>query len=208
MMRADGRPPATLGDVFYVDSVRINLGVFQSDVNVIWDLGPHDISIIDYVLGGILPNEVCGHRRGACRQPAENIAYLTMRYGPNVRRPRARQLAGAGQDPTHHRRRLEADDRLRRHAAVREAARLRQGRDHRARDDPEQIYSQLVSYRSGDVRAPRLDDREALAVEVDEIVGAIGGGSMPVADAALGLRTVRILEAAERSARDGSARSP
>ena len=47
-----------LGEIYYVDSVRINLGVFQSDVNVIWDLAPHDVSIIDYVLGGVLPGEV------------------------------------------------------------------------------------------------------------------------------------------------------
>jgi hypothetical protein len=71
-------------------------------------------------------------------------------------------------------------------------------------EDPEEIYSQLVSYRTGDVRAPRLDEREALATEVDEILAAIGGGSPPIGDAALGLRTVQILEAAERSARDGS----
>jgi predicted dehydrogenase len=70
-------------------------------------------------------------------------------------------------------------------------------------DDQEKVYSQLVSYRAGDVWAPKLDDREALAVEVDELVGCILRGGTPVADGAAGLRTVRVLEAAAQSARYG-----
>jgi predicted dehydrogenase len=193
-----------LGDVFYLDSVRINLGVFQSDVNVIWDLGPHDISIIDYVLGGVLPNEVSAITAAHAGSRHANIAYLTMRYGPNVlAHVHVNWLAPAKIRRTivgGSRQMLVYDD-------MQPSEKLLvydRGVTISPWDDPEQIYSQLVSYRSGEVRAPRLDDREALAVEVDEIVGAIGGGSMPVGDAALGLRTVRILEAAERSARDGS----
>jgi predicted dehydrogenase len=71
-------------------------------------------------------------------------------------------------------------------------------------NDPEQIYSQLVSYRSGDMQAPRLDDREALAVEVEDLVDAIATGRQPVADGVSGVRTVRILEAAQESMRDHS----
>ncbi len=193
-----------LGDVFYLDSVRINLGVFQSDVNVIWDLGPHDISIIDYVLGGVLPNEVSAITAAHAGSRHANIAYLTMRYGPNVlAHVHVNWLAPAKIRRTivgGSRQMLVYDD-------MQPSEKLLvydRGVTISPWDDPEQIYSQLVSYRSGEVRAPRLDDREALAVEVDEIVGAIRGGPMPVGDAALGLRTVQILEAAERSARDGS----
>jgi predicted dehydrogenase len=71
-------------------------------------------------------------------------------------------------------------------------------------DDPEKVYSELVQYRSGDVLAPRLDDREALAVEVDELVRCILHGGTPTSDGRAGLRAVRVLEAASRSARDGS----
>jgi predicted dehydrogenase len=71
-------------------------------------------------------------------------------------------------------------------------------------DDPEKVYGELVSYRSGDVLAPRLDDREALAVEIDEVVHAILRGGPLSADGYAGLRAVTVLEAAARSARDGS----
>jgi predicted dehydrogenase len=66
-------------------------------------------------------------------------------------------------------------------------------------EDPEAIYSQMVSYRTGDMHAPRLDDREALSVEAEELIACIRQGGSPTADGASGLRTVRILEAAERS---------
>ena len=93
-----------LGDVFYVDSVRINLGVFQSDVNVIWDLAAHDVSILDYVLGGASPTEVTAVSAAHAGSWAENIAYLTMRYPPDVLAHRACELARAGQDSSHHHR--------------------------------------------------------------------------------------------------------
>lgn len=193
-----------LGDVFYLDSVRINLGVFQSDVNVIWDLGPHDISIIDYVLGGRLPSEVSAVTAAHAGSRHENIAYLTMRYGPNVlahvhvnwlapAKIRRTIVGGSKQmlvyDDMQPSEKLLVYDR---------------GVTISPWEDPEEIYNQLVSYRTGDVTAPRLDDREALATEVDDVVRAIRGGPPPLSDAALGLRTVQILEAAERSARDGS----
>ena len=191
-----------LGDIFYLDSVRINLGLFQSDVNVIWDLAPHDVSIIDYVLGGQEPTEVSAIGAAHAGSRHENIAYLTMRYGPNVlahvhvnwlapAKIRRTIVGGSRQmlvyDDTSPSEKLLVYDR---------------GVTISPWDDPEAIYNQLVSYRSGDMHAPRLDDREALAVEADELIGAILNGGSVVADGASGLRTVRILEAAERSVRD------
>jgi predicted dehydrogenase len=193
-----------LGDIYYVDSVRINLGVFQSDVNVIWDLGPHDVSIIDYVLGGELPTEVSAIGAAHAGSRRENIAYLTMQYPPNIighvhvnwlapAKIRRTIVGGSKQmlvyDDMQPSEKLLVYDR---------------GVNISSWDDAEQVYSQLVSYRAGDVRAPRLDDREALAVEVDEIVQCMIHGGRPAADAASGLRTVRILDAAARSAHDSS----
>jgi predicted dehydrogenase len=193
-----------LGDVFYLDSVRINLGVFQSDVNVIWDLGPHDISIIDYVLGGQLPSEVSAITAAHAGSRHENIAYLTMRYGPSVlAHVHVNWLAPAKIRRTI----VGGSNKMLVYDEMQPSEKLLiydRGVTISPWEDPEEIYSQLVSYRTGDVRAPRLDEREALATEVDEILAAIGGGSPPIGDAALGLRTVQILEAAERSARDGS----
>lgn len=193
-----------LGDVFYLDSVRINLGVFQSDVNVIWDLGPHDISIIDYVLGGTLPSEVSAITAAHAGSRHENIAYLTMRYGPSVlAHVHVNWLAPAKIRRTI----VGGSNKMLVYDEMQPAEKLLvydRGVTISPWEDPEEIYNQLVSYRTGDVRAPRLDEREALATEVDEIVSAIAEGTPLVGDAALGLRTVQVLEAAERSARDGS----
>ena len=193
-----------LGDIFYVDSVRINLGVFQSDVNVVWDLGPHDISIIDYVLGGVIPTEVSAVGGAHAGSRRENIAYLTMKYGSSIighvhvnwlapAKIRRTIIGGSKQmivwDDMQHSEKLLIYDR---------------GVTIDPGDDPEKIYGELVSYRSGDVLAPRLDDREALAVEVDELLDCILNGGTPTADSSAGLRTVRVLEAATRSMRDGS----
>jgi predicted dehydrogenase len=193
-----------LGEIFYVDSVRINLGVFQSDVNVIWDLAPHDVSIIDYVLGGILPTQVSAVGAAHAGSRKENIAYLTMRYGPNVvghvhvnwlapAKIRRTIVGGSKQM-------IVYDD-------MQPSEKLLiydKGVTIAPDDDPEKVYGELVSYRSGDVLAPRLDDREALSVEVDEVVRCILQGGTPTSDGAAGLRAVRVLEAASRSARDGS----
>jgi predicted dehydrogenase len=193
-----------LGEIFYVDSVRINLGVFQSDVNVIWDLAPHDVSIIDYVLGGILPTQVSAVGAAHAGSRRENIAYLTMQYGSSIighvhvnwlapAKIRRTIVGGSKQM-------IVYDD-------MQPSEKLLiydKGVTIAPDDDPEKVYGELVSYRSGDVLAPRLDDREALAVEVDEVINAIlRGGDLSV-DGHAGLRTVTVLEAAARSAREGS----
>lgn len=186
-----------LGDVYYVDSVRINLGLFQSDVNVIWDLAPHDISIIDYVLGGVMPEQVSAI--GAAHAGLhENIAYVTMRYGPSVlAHVHVNWLAPAKIRRTivgGSKRMVVYDD-------MEPSEKLRiydKGVTITASDDDE-VYSQLVSYRSGDMHVPQLDTREALAVEAEHIIDCIRRGATPVADGRSGLRAVRILEAAQQS---------
>lgn len=191
-----------LGEIYYVDSVRINLGVFQSDVNVIWDLAPHDVSIIDYVLGGQSPTEVSAIGAAHAGSRHENIAYLTMKYGPSVlAHVHVNWLAPAKIRRTivgGSRQMLVYDDM----SPSEKLLVYDRGVTISPWDDPEAIYNQLVSYRSGDMHAPRLDDREALAVESDDLITAILDGGSVTADGASGLRTVRILDAAERSVRD------
>jgi predicted dehydrogenase len=205
-----------LGDVFYVDSVRINLGVFQSDVNVIWDLAVHDVSIFDYVLGGISPTEVTAVSAAHAGSWAANIAYLTMRYPPDVlahvhvnwlapAKIRRTIIGGSRRmavyDDTHPSEKLLVYDR---------------GVSIAPWSDPEDVYSALVSYRSGDMSAPHLDEREALAVEVDHLLDCIAGGIPPITDGLSGLRTVKVLEAANlasgsplpRPSWDGTASEP
>jgi predicted dehydrogenase len=193
-----------LGDIYYLDSVRINLGLFQSDVNVIWDLAPHDVSIIDYVLGGRAPTEVSAIGAAHAGSRHENIAYLTMRYGTSLlAHVHVNWLA-----PAKIRRTIVGGSRqMVIYDDVQPSEKLLvydRGVTIAPWDDLQAVYSrQMVSYRSGDMHAPRLDDREALAVEADELVTAILDGGSVIADGASGLRAVRILEAAERSVRDG-----
>jgi predicted dehydrogenase len=193
-----------LGELYYIDSVRINLGVFQSDVNVVWDLGSHDVSIIDYLMQGQTPTEVSAIGAAHAGSLRENVAYLTMRYGPSVlahihvnwlapAKIRRTIVGGSRQMAVYDD--MQASEKL---------AVYDKGVTIAPWDDAETVYNQLVSYRSGDMRAPRLDTREALAVEAEEIIECIRHGGRPVADAQSGLRTVRILEAAELSMRDGS----
>jgi predicted dehydrogenase len=191
-----------LGDIFYVDSVRINLGVFQSDINVIWDLAAHDVSIIDYVLGGNEPEQVSAIGAAHAESRRESIAYVTMRYDHNIighvhvnwlapAKIRRTIVGGSKQMIVYDD--MQPSEKL---MVYDKGVTIANG-------DPELVYSQLVSYRAGDVWAPKIDDREALAVEVDELIDCILKGGTPVADGAAGLRTVRILEAAAQSARSG-----
>ena len=156
-----------LGDIYYYDSVRVNLGLFQHDVNVLWDLAVHDLSIMDYVLPA--------RAASRCRRPAsshvagepENIAYLTLFFDDNlIAHIHVNWLA-----PVKVRRTLiggsQQDDRLRRPRAEREDQGLRQG--HHASTATarrrRQRYQMLVGYRTGDMWAPQLDMTEALSVE-------------------------------------------
>ena len=193
-----------LGEIYYVDSVRINLGVFQSDVSVIWDLGAHDVSIIDYLMGGHLPVEVMAVGAAHAGGRMENIAYGTMRYGPQVLAhfhvnwlapAKIRRTIVGGS-----RQMLVYDD-------MQPSEKLLvydKGVTIPPWGDPDEVYTEMVSYRSGDMRAPRIDEREALAVEVEELLDGIVNGRSLVGDAEAGLRTVRILQAAEESMRDGA----
>ena len=193
-----------LGDLYYVDSVRINLGLFQGDVNVIWDLAPHDISIIDDVLGGREPTEVSaiGARHAGSR--TENIAYVTMRFGPELlAHVHVNWLAPAKVRRTivgGSRRMVIYDD-------MEPSEKLKlydRGVTITPGSGADAVYQQLVSYRSGDMHAPQLDMREALAVEVDHLLRCLRTGATPRADGRAGLRVVRILEAAQQSIAAGS----
>lgn len=189
-----------LGELFYFDSVRINLGLFQHDVNVVWDLAPHDVSIMDYVIGEE-PVEVSAV--GACHVGVEleNIAYLTARYGGNLLgHVHVNWLAPAKVRRTiigGSRRLLIYDD-------MEPSEKIRvydKGVDILPGDpdETERVYEALVQYRSGDMYAPKIDQKEALATEVEHFVDCVRSGQKPESDGRSGLRVVRILDAAQRS---------
>jgi predicted dehydrogenase len=191
-----------LGDIYYYDSVRINLGLFQPDVNVLWDLAAHDLSIMDYVLRR-QPTAVSATGLAHVPGRPENIAYMTMFFdGPLIAHVHANWLA-----PVKVRRTLlggsrrmivwddlEASDKVKVY-----------DRGISVNPGPENLYQMLVGYRSGDMWSPQLAVEEALKVEAAHFVGCVTSGARPMTDGEAGLRVVRLLEAASESmARQGS----
>lgn len=193
-----------IGDLYYFDSVRINLGLIQTDVNVIWDLAPHDVSIMDYVLGEE-PMSVSATGAAHGESPTENIAYVTVRYaGSLLGHVHVNWLAPAKVRRTI----IGGSKKMMIYDDMEPSEKLKvydKGFTVAPRPSPENEYQLMISYRSGDMHAPQLDTREALAVETENVVQAIGGKGRLVSDGRAGLRVVRILEAAQRSIASGGA---
>jgi predicted dehydrogenase len=194
-----------LGDLLYFDSVRINLGLFQSDVNVVWDLAPHDLSIMDHIVGRA---PVSLTATGSCHVEAglENIAYVQLRFADSfiahfhfnwLSPVKIRRTLIAGS-----RRMIVYDD-------IEPTEKVRvydSGVDSQRRgngDDKEAAYQKLVSYRTGDVWVPKLDATEALRYVCTEFLEAIRDRRAPLTDGHAGLRSVRLLEAAQESIAHG-----
>ncbi len=193
-----------VGDLYYFDSVRINLGLFQTDVNVVWDLAPHDVAIMDYL---IRQDPVSVSAVGAAHggSPTENIAYVTVRYeGSLIGHVHVNWLAPAKVRRTI----VGGSKRMMIYDDMEPSEKLKvydKGFSIGADPGVEREYQLMISYRSGDMHAPQLDAREALAVEVDNVVQAILGRESLVVDGRAGARVVRILEGAQRSIDQGGA---
>jgi predicted dehydrogenase len=191
-----------IGDLYYFDSVRINLGLIQTDVNVIWDLAPHDVSIMDHLIGGD-PVSVSATGASHGGSPTENIAYVTVRYeGSLIGHVHVNWLAPAKVRRTI----LGGSKKMMIYDDMEPSEKLKiydKGFTVAPNPSPENEYQLLISYRSGDMHAPQIDTREALAVETDNVVKAINGLEPLQADGRAGWRVVRILEAAQRSIGQG-----
>jgi predicted dehydrogenase len=185
-----------LGDIYYYDSVRINLGLFQQDVDVLWDLAVHDLSIMDFVL----PQQpIAVSATGLAHVPGrpENIAYMTMFFeAPVIAHVHASWLA-----PVKVRRTLLGGSRKMIVFDDLEASEKIKVYDSGISVDPspENLYQMLVGYRTGDMWAPKLAVSEALHVEAAHFVDCVTRGARPQSDGEAGLRVVRLLEAASRS---------
>ncbi len=185
-----------IGDVYYYDSVRINLGLFQHDVNVLWDLAVHDLSIMDFVLA---QRPVAVSATGLAHVPGEpeNIAYMTMFFeGRLLAHVHANWLAPVKVRQTligGSRRMIVFDD-----LEASEKVKI-YDRGISVNPSPENIYQMLVGYRAGDMWAPQLPVGEALSVEARHFVDCIERSAAPTTDGHAGLRVVRLLEAATRS---------
>lgn len=187
-----------IGELYYFDSVRVNLGLFQHDVNVLWDLAPHDISIMQYLFSR-KPECVIATGSDHLRNGLENIAYMSVYYPDNLighihanwlSPVKVRQTLVAGSKKM-----IVWDD----NDPSEKVRVYNKGIDVVKSKD--EVYNMLIQYRTGDMYCPKIDSREALAVEVDHIVDCLENGVKPITDGLSGLRVVQLLEAAQESLR-------
>jgi predicted dehydrogenase len=185
-----------LGKIYYYDSVRVNLGLFQHDVNVLWDLAVHDLSIMDYVLG---KKPVRVSATGISHIPGgpENMAYLTCFFEENmIAHIHANWLAPVKLRKTL----IGGDKQMIVYDDVEVAEKVKvYDKGVMVNDKPEGIYKLMVDYRTGDIWSPHLDNTEALQREVALFVECVRGKASSLSDGKAGLRIVHILEAASTS---------
>jgi predicted dehydrogenase len=184
----------TLGPLYYYDSTRVNLGLFQHDVNVLWDLAPHDLSVMDYLIG--LEPDLVVATGSAHVNCLEDVAHLTVYFPNNVLAHinvnwlspvKVRTTLVGGQKKMLVWNDLDPAEKVKVYD---------KGADVRTEQGVHQL---LVSYRSGDMWAPKVDELEALQLETRYFLDCVTNSTKPFNDGQAGLRVVRILEAAERS---------
>jgi len=202
-----------LGDIYYYDSVRVNLGLFQHDVNVIWDLAVHDLAIMDYILP-VQPVAVSATGLGHVPGEPENMAYVTLHFD----RPLMAHIHVNWLSPVKLRRTLiggsrkmvsyddlEPSEKIRvydKGITVNGLADATAGEHGNGQGQGQgQRYAMLVGYRSGDVWAPQIALTEALSIEARHFVDCIATSRTPICDGHAGLRVVRMLDAATESMR-------
>src|SRR5271156_744734 len=186
-----------LGDLYYYDSLRVNLGLFQHDVNVIWDLAPHDLSIMDHVIKE-KPEAVVAtgerHLNGV-----EDVAFITVYFPKHIiahinvnwlSPVKVRTTLIGGEKKMLVWNDLEADEKIKVY-----------DKGVSMSTNPSNLHHLLVSYRSGDMLAPQVEQIEALRAETAYFLKCINENTRPFNDGISGLRVVRLLEAAEKSVR-------
>jgi predicted dehydrogenase len=184
----------TLGDLYYYDSTRVNLGLFQHDVNVAWDLAPHDLSIMDHVIAK-KPEAIVAtgekHLNGHVDMafitiyfPGSVIAHINVNWMSPVK---VRTTLIGGEKRMLVWNDLEADEKIK---VYDKGVHMMNG---------DEIYDLLVSYRSGDMWAPRVEQTEALKAELIDFVDCIVNDRTPINDGKAGWRVVKMLEAVDQS---------
>lgn len=192
-----------LGEIYYISCTRVNLGLFQPDINVIWDLAPHDISIILYILEQF-PTTVNGQGKAHFKKEIEDVATITLDF-PNGG---IAFIHNSWLDP----------DKIRRITIVGSKKMLVY--DDISQNEKIKIYDKGInappyydsyaefhfSYRYGDIYTPRINENEPLRKECEHFIECIRRNSKPRSDGYSGLRVVTILEAANKSLRNGGAK--
>ena len=185
-----------LGDLCYIDAARLNLGLYRSDINVVWDLAPHDVSILNYLLGKT-PESVAAWGRANGPSAHEDVAYLCLQYAdPDVSAYvrvswldpcKVRRVTVVGRDKMVVCNDLSASERVRIYDV---------GVQHPSSEAPEAMP---MVYHHGDIVTPFVPFEEPLAVQDEHFIECIRTGARPRTDGASGLEVVRVLEAASES---------
>ncbi len=184
-----------LGDLYYFDSVRVNLGIFQHDVNVVWDLAPHDLSIMDYLIG---KKPLAVSAVGTCHvgNDLADIAYITLQFENDfishlhvnwLAPVKVRKILIGGTKSMIVFDDMENSDKLKIYDTGIEI------------DNREGLYETLVQYRTGDMLSPKLNQTEALTVATQHFIDCVLNDKTPITDGVAGLNVVRILEATSAS---------
>ncbi len=185
-----------LGKIKYFDSTRINLGLYQHDVDVIWDLAVHDLSILDFIIGES-PTSVSAVAASHVPGMPSDMAYLTMFYkegamahiSVNWLSPvKVRRTVIGGTKKMIVWDDLEPSEKIKVYDTGITAG-----------NDPEKIHNLIIDYRVGDMWAPKIEMHEALALEAQHFVDCVRNGSPPITSGAIGLSVIKILEAASES---------
>jgi predicted dehydrogenase len=187
-----------LGEILYFDSIRINLGLFQSDVNVIWDLATHDLAIVDFLFPERRPLQVSAHGVAHAGNNIENIAYVTLTYPGNfiahfhvnwLSPVKIRKTLIGGSKKMIEWNDLVPAEKIKVYDKGIELSPM--GQDQKTR--------LMVSYRYGDIHSPQIDGTEALLLVAKEFANCITEKRQPLTNGESALRVLRVLEAAERS---------
>jgi predicted dehydrogenase len=196
-----------LGNLLFYDSVRVNLGLFQHDINVIWDLAPHDLSIMAHVIDR-KPVALSAHGSVHFEGGYEDIAYVSVEFEGNafiahfhvnwLSPVKVRQTLISGDKKMLVWDDLSPDEKVKIYDRGVEVKSTNGGKDG--------IHDLLVSYRSGDVHIPKLEATEALKAEAKYFVECVEAGVDPFNDGRAGLEVVRMLEAADESLKKGGAK--
>lgn len=187
----------TLGPLYYFDSTRVNLGLFQHDVSVVWDLAPHDLSIMDHVIreepeavvatGGNHLNGQADMAFITIYFPRNIVAHINVNWLSPVK---VRTTLIGGKDKMLVWNDLEADEKIK---VYDKGVQITNG---------EGLYDLLVSYRTGDVWAPKCDQTEALKTELQYFTDCVLNNRTPMNDGLAGLRVVKLLDAADQSLKE------
>lgn len=185
-----------LGDIYYYDSARVNLGLFQPDVNVIWDLAVHDLAIIDYLFRDT-PTMVSATGMSHVPGRPANVAYLSLFFSNNmIANIHVNWLA-----PVKLRRTLIGGSRkMIVYDDLEPSEKIKvYDKGITVPNDRESLYKGLIGYRTGDMWAPQLESIEALRSEAQYFVECVEEGKQPINGGEAGIAVVRVLEAATHS---------